>query len=417
MIVFWLIAGFMLLVALFLIIFPIFRPGGRSLLGRKQQNIAIAKKRLEELMAELVRGDISREQYTDGRAELEETLYSDLEGLEDEAVADAPRGRWAAAVVAIAFPALALWLYMSLGTPQAITLAQAQNTPSGTSPAEHPRSVEEMAQRLHKELQAQPDNLEGWLMLARTYNVMQRYSDATSILAKANDQFKRNPEVMVQYANALALSNNAKLAGKPSELIADVLTIDPQNRTGLWLGGVAAAQQGDYEKALVQWGKLEPLLKDEAAFKKQLQKLIAQAQMSLGIETPGSPKVSAAGNASPESPEKAIKVAVSLDASLSEQVQPGDALFIYARALSGPPMPLAVVRKSAADLPVETVLNDEMAMIPAMKLSGFSQVRIGARLSRTGNAIAQSGDLEGIVEPVVVGNGDTVKIIINRRVP
>lgn len=413
MTLFWLIASAMLLVALLLIIPAFFFHHRKRMIGRQKQNITIAKQRLEELMAELIRGDISREQYSDARTELEQSLHDDLLGLETKHIEESPRGRWAIPVISVAIPALAVWLYLVLGTPNAIDDIDTQTADTNSSSKPLP-SIEEMAQRLKTRLQSEPDNIQGRLMLARTYQAMERYSDAIEIL-KALYRKTDNPDVSIHYANAIAISRDGQLKGEPIAIINEVLTKYPNHPTGLLLAGMAAAQDNDYRAALIQWQKLQPLLASGSEIRPQLENLIVQAKQRLGTEkTPSSLASIDKSNIAKQS-EPSVNVAVSLDSSLAAQIKPTDTLFIYAQALSGPRMPLAVVRRTVEDLPVKTVLTDEQAMMPNMKISNFSEVRIGARISRSGNAIAQSGDLEGTIEPVRVGIEGIVKVVINRK--
>ena len=167
MIQFWLIASVMVIAALLLLIPPLFRGDKNSPLDRKQQNIAIAKERLEDLMSELIRGDITRDQYTQARSELEQALYNDLDGLESTTKTAAPRGRWAASVIGVALPAVACSLYFLLGTPEAVDFKNNTAARIGTSSSQQVDTIEAMAEKLRNRLQTQPDDIEGWLMLGR----------------------------------------------------------------------------------------------------------------------------------------------------------------------------------------------------------------------------------------------------------
>ena len=395
MIAFWLIASVMVVMALLLIIPPLFRGDKNSPLSRKQQNIAIAKERLEALMSELIRGDITRDQYSQARSELEQALYNDLDGLESTIKPAAPRGRWAATVIGVTLPAMACGLYFLLGTPDAVDLKNNAAAHIGGSSPEQVASVEAMAEKLRDRLQSQPDDVDGWLMLARTYQVMGRDQQSVEILATVYQQAKDNPDVLVQYAYALIRTNGGNYEGQPATLVSKALARQPFHQSGLWLAGMVAAQKGQYPQALAHWKKLEPLLVEAPQDLQRLQGLIQQARQKMGIVQPKTSPTSLSVQDSYTRVEKTVRVAVSLDSSLANKISANDSLFIYAQALSGPPVPLAVVRTTAGSLSLDVELNDDLAMMPAMKLSKFAQVRISARISKSGNAIPQSGDFRG----------------------
>jgi len=417
MIQFWLIVLVMVIAALLLIIPPLFRGDKNSPLDRKQQNITIAKERLEDLMAEMIRGDITRDQYSQARSELEQALYNDLDGLEATTKPIAPRGRWAASIIGIAFPAMACGLYFLLGTPEAVDLKNNASAHIGTSTTQQAASIEAMAEKLRARLQAQPDDVNGWLMLARTYQAMGRDQQSVDILATVYQQTKDNPDVLVQYAYALIRTNGGRFEGQPAIMVAKALAQQPLHRSGLWLAGMAEAQNGQYTEALAHWQKLEPLLAEAPKDLQRLQGLMQQARQKMGIDQPKVTPTAISTQDSDTSVDKMVRVAVSLDSSLTNQVGEKDSLFVYAQALSGPPMPLAVVRTTAGSLPMEVELNDDLAMMPAMKISKFAQVRISARISKSGNAIPQSGDYRGQIEPVKVGSSDVIRVVIKERVP
>lgn len=417
MIQFWLIASVMVVMALLLIIPPLFRGDKNSPLNRKQQNIAIAKERFEDLMADLVRGDITRDQYSQARSELEQALYDDLDGLESTTRPAAPRGRWAATVIGITLPTIACGLYFLLGTPEAVDLKNNPSAHIGTSSSEQVASIDAMAEKLRNRLQSQPDDVKGWLMLARTYQVMGRDQQSVDIMAAVYQLDKDNPDVLVQYAYALIRTNGGNFEGQPAAMVSKALTRQPFHQSGLWLAGMAAAQKGQYAQALAQWQKLEPLLAEAPQDLQRLQGLIQQTRRKIGVTPPQTTPTSVSTQDRDPTVEKMVRVAISLDSSLANKISENDSLFIYAQALSGPPMPLAVVRTTAGSLPLDVELNDDLAMMPAMKISKFAQVRISARISKSGDAIPRSGDFRGQVEPVKVGDSSVVRVIIKERVP
>jgi cytochrome c-type biogenesis protein CcmH len=269
--------------------------------------------------------------------------------------------------------------------------------------------VEGLAERLKKN----PDDAKGWIMLGRSYTQMEQFPKASEAFANAYRLSGDQVDVMLQYAEVLALANNKNMAGKPSELITKALELEPENMNALWLGGMMKAQQKDREGAVALWQKLKSLLPPAAVeAKKEIETLL----VDMGVQPE-------AANSDPSVAEanKATGVSIAIEVSLAPQLQasvnPGDTVFVYAQALSGPKMPLAIVRKQVSELPIKVNLDDSMAMMPAMKLSSFAKVKLLARISKSGNAMTQPGDLVGVVDEVnSAGQGGPYKIVINSPV-
>jgi cytochrome c-type biogenesis protein CcmH len=259
-------------------------------------------------------------------------------------------------------------------------------------------------------MKANPDDAEGWLMLGKSYKYMEQYPKAADAFANAYRLMGERPDVMLLYAEALAFAADKNLAGKPSDLIFKALALEPENPNGLWLAGLAKVQQGDTGGAAALWRKLEASLPEGSGARKEMQQIIA--------ELPGGPQASAGEPQTPPvaaAASKSVTVEVSLAPELRPSASPGDTVFIYAQALSGPKMPLAILRKQVSELPVKVTLDDSLAMMPAMKLSNFGEVKLLARISKSGQAVSQPGDLIGTVENAAV-SGSGYQIVINQRV-
>ena len=414
MTLFWILAAAMLIVATSLLIFPLFGRRTHSDQDRRAQNVAIARERLEELEAEHASGNLDDQALAQARRELEEALADDVAG-EDVAEAVTPRRRsfLLPGIVAVLVPLLAIGLYLKLGTPGALN---PQAVAADSLVQGHPgkkMSLPEMARKLEAKLAEAPDNAQGWYLLGRTYLQMRRFADAARAFEKVHALVGDKPGVLMPWADAIAMQQGGKLAGKPFELVQRVLEINPHEPTALWLAGMAYEQQGDHEQAVRHWKRLLPQLANDSESRKEVEALIARAEKALGhpVEVDTAAAKHAAGSGS------ALKVTVALDPKLKDKVAPDDTVFVFARALSGPPMPLAVVRKQAKDLPLTVVLNDSMAMMPQMKLSRFPKVRIEARVSKSGNALPQSGDLEGEVAPVRSDRREPLTVRIDQVVP
>ena len=258
-------------------------------------------------------------------------------------------------------------------------------------------------------MKAKPDDAQGWLILGRSYKALEQYPQATDAFANAYRLLGDQAEVMLLYADALAYVNNRNLAGRPSELVYKALALEPDNLNALWLGGMAKAQEGDAPAALKLWKKLEATLPPGSDSQQEIKNLLS----SLAKDTsPGQDQKEPEAKVS----NFTLSVQVSLAPKLQKAVAAEDTVFIYAQAISGPKMPLAIVRKHVSDLPLTVSLNDSMAMMPNMKLSNFASVKLLARISKSGNAMTQSNDLIGIIEQVDLTDKSIHKIIINTLV-
>jgi cytochrome c-type biogenesis protein CcmH len=273
--------------------------------------------------------------------------------------------------------------------------------------------------RLESELQQNADNPEGWYLLGSTYMTLQRFSDAARAFGKLRELVGDEPDLLVREADALAMANQGVLAGAPENLLERALALNPDHPVALWLSGIAADRRGDVEQALRYWQRAEPLFADNPQSQAEIRTQISRAKSQLAGG--GAGMVVAEGSSAPtEQPIAdggAIQVRVSLDDTLRADVSGNETLFILARAVAGPPMPLAVVRKRAADLPLVVTLDDSMAMMPNLKLSGHDQVTVLAKLSKSGNATTQSGDFIGKVTPVTPGTTDPVNVVISTISP
>ena len=248
------------------------------------------------------------------------------------------------------------------------------------------------------------------MMLGRSYKHLQQFKLAVNAYENAYALLGDEPEVMLHYADALAMANRGKLAGKAADLVFKALAKEPDNVMGLWLGGMAKAEFGEFEAAMQIFRKLETIVPQDSEAFKQLQTLIASVQTQApGLKVPAAKVSKVAALVS-------INVQVSLADTIKAKVNQGDTVFIYAKALTGPPMPLAIVRKTVADLPLTVTLDDSMAMMPSMKLSNFKQVTVMARISKSGTAMQQKGDFIGTVKSKELITKTSAVVEINKEI-
>jgi len=413
MTVFWLLAGAMAVLALAFITLPLLRNKQHETIDRDQLNIAVIREQLAELKADMEAGKLDADAFEAARHDLERELLDAVDDDADKGEGTAHSGRWLLALLVPAIPVLAVMIYLQLGVSDfQERAAQASAAQTGT-PGMSEHDINRMLDTLAERLRAEPEHPEGWMLLGRTYTTLQRYDEAVEAYEQARKYGGDSPELLIDYADTLIAAEGGNFSDKAGEMLRKALEQQPDNPKGLWLIGHWYYQHGDFRSALDAWQRVAPMVQPGSENAMILQQQIQLARAKLGdAPTPELAPQAAAGGGS------SIRVTVSLDPALRDKAAPDDTVFIFARAISGPRMPLAIVRKQVRDLPVTVTLDDSMSMTPAMTLSRFPQVVVGARISRTGQAMAAPGDLQGMKSPVPThGDKDAgVDIVINERV-
>jgi cytochrome c-type biogenesis protein CcmH len=398
MFIFWISAALLIILALAFVIPPLLKKTPKSSeIDNNSLNITIYKQRIAELEQE----NLTPEQFTQAKQELEKSLAQDL----DDKTTLVPKARagWAAVIVVIlAIPTLSVGVYWEIGSQNFLTEKPKTTTTTAHS-SDVPNNFEKMVEGLLVRLEKEPNDKKGWYMLARSYSYMKQYDKAAQaynkLLGLVGD---KDPQVLTDLARVLTLGNNGQFVGQPQILLKLALEANPNYQEALWLSGLAAAQNKKYEAAIAHWQKfLQQIPADKTEARQMLEQHIAKARGELGEPTV----------------KQQLVVHVSLDPSLQDKVQANDTLFIYARAVTGSAMPLAIVRKNASELPTEVILDDSTAMMPAMKLSNFKEVKVLARISHSGSAKLESGDLQGEVSPVALDTKEPIIININQVAP
>jgi cytochrome c-type biogenesis protein CcmH len=250
-------------------------------------------------------------------------------------------------------------------------------------------------------------------MLGRSYYVLNRFDDAARAYERAVALMPDNADMLADYADTLAVTQGRSLDGKPLEMVERALAIDPKQWKALALAGTAAFDRKDYKSAIGYWERMKGSVPPGSELARSVDQSIAEARALGGAGA----ATKASAPPSPPAPAKAaIAGIVKLSPAMAAKAAPDDTVYIFARAVEGPRMPLAIMRKQVKDLPADFALDDSMAMTDAARLSGFGEVVVGARVSKSGNATPQSGDLEGQSPPVKVGAKD-VAIVIDRARP
>jgi cytochrome c-type biogenesis protein CcmH len=380
---------------------------------RRGANVAAYRTRLAELENERETGLVAAPDVAALKGELDQRLLAEAQA-EDAPMLATARRRWLPVLLAsLALAVFAGGWYAAAGTwrsQQQLATKSAQD-----------QQVTAMVQRLADKLQQQPDNAEGWAMLGRSYFVMKRFAEAAKAYAEANSHAAApNPDWLSSEGEALGFARDRDLQGTPVQLFDRALAADPKYGKALWYGGLAAAQAGDNAKARDYWQRLAA----DPELAPQMRELVAARMQALDAPADAGPAVAAAttGSSVPAAPAPAgsgtaLDLHISLAAGLAAQAAPDAVLFVFAKAAAGPPMPLAVQRLPGAHLPLQVRLDDSMAMAPSLSLSQFDRYVVTARLSRSGGAQAQSGDLEGSVEVARAQSGAPVSLQIDRAVP
>ena len=245
-------------------------------------------------------------------------------------------------------------------------------------------------------------------MLGRSYAVLGRFGEASEAYAKAAARMPRDAQLLADYADALAMAQGRTLQGGPEKILLSALAIDPDNVKALLLAGTAAFDRSDHSAAIRYWERALRVLPEESDMVQRLRASIAEARALAGSPD-GKTRVA---KPAPAQGGSRVSGVVRLAPELAGKVAPGDTVFIFARAVEGPRMPLAILRVRGSDLPAEFTLDDSMAMAPQMKLSAFPRVIIGARVSKSANASPQPGDLQGLSAAVKVG-AKSVSVVID----
>ncbi len=436
MIAFVLIAALMVAAALAWILVPLLRGAGGAGVAREASNVAILRDQLRELDTDVANGTISREQYDQARRELEQRVLDESKAASGPAAAmPSAAGAWTAAIVAGALPIAALVIYVALGNFDAFSPLAARDAGGGASGARHemtPEEIAKMTSELAARLEKDPGNAEGWRILARTYYAQNRYPEAVQAFERATALAPRDAGLLADYADALGAAQGGTLKGKPMELIERALAVDPTQWKALALAGTSAFDRKDYAQAVAYWERMKATVPPGSAIAQSIDSSIAEAR-ELGGLKPGVPSATTVAKAPAVAPAPTTSAApapaaaatasgngvagtVKLSPSLAAKASPDDVVFIFARPAQGSKMPLAILRKQVRDLPAVFALDDSMAMAPNMALSNFGEVVVGARISRSGQAMPQSGDLEGLSPPVKIG-ARNVAVVIETTIP
>lgn len=389
--------------------------------------VAVYREHLAELQNELAQGTLDQAGFDASHEELTQRLLEDTPPKTASATAATsvaavvlPRWKILGGSLAVAIPLLSFGLYFMVGTPVGIDPMLASQV--GGDEQISSEKLQAMADQLRQRLVENPNNAEGWVIMGRIERALGQFDTADEAFKKSL-ALAANDDVRIERAEVLAQKNQGNFEGEPWDIIQTVLKADPEHGNALLLAGSAAFSQGQFQDSLKYWDKVRGLLPASSPDLPALVEAINKARERLNMPPLDPDTVVAQApppSAMPAKPAKgktapgAERIAgrVSLDPSLASQVSPNDTVFIYANAADGPRIPLAIVRTTVDKLPYDFVLDDSMAMNPQMKLSNISSVMVRARISRSGNAMAQPGDLGVSAGPVKPGSKEKMNLLI-----
>jgi cytochrome c-type biogenesis protein CcmH len=401
---FLIVATLLLVAVVAILVRPLLRvprPAGSA--DRREANLAIFRDQLAELERERQEQTLAEADFVQARSELQRRLLDELQP--PEALPAKPAaGRRTALALLIAIPLATAAGYKLLGEPRALDPLQRQARIA-------PEQIQEMLAGLVEKLKKNPDDSQGWVMLARSYKVLERFPEAAEAYRRAGKIVDQDAGLLADYADVLAQTQAGSLQGKPAELIGRALQIDPNEAQALLLAGAAASERQDFAAAADYWSRLLVQLEPGSEDAKTLEAAVGKARELAAAQAGGGKPTN-----KPVASADAVSGEVTLSGKLAGTVKPEDVLFVFARAENGPRMPLAATRATVADLPLRFRFDDSMAMAGGRKISDFRTVSIEARIARAGKAQSSSGDLFGTLAGVKPGS-QNLRVLIDQVQP
>ena len=365
-------------------------------------NAKVYRDQILDLDREHDSGHISDEEWQQSRDELSLRLLEDTSAVDDPAAKTEKPAIWTAVVLAVALPLGSMGMYMWVGQPEALN-PLALKTPDQVDP----KDLTKMAQTLAEKLQDKPDNLQGWVMLGRTYRTLENFDAALRAYDSAL-KLSDDDDLKLERIEVIAMQRQGQFEGEPWNVIREVLQRDPQHFGALLTAGSASYAEGKFADALKYWEQARKPLDANNPDLAGLESAIATVRERLGMPPAKAAPAAASG--------LNVTGQVNLSASLKSKASPNDVVFIYATPANGDRMPLAIFKTTVSQLPFNFTLDDSTAMAPDRKLSGAGEVMVKVRVTKSGNAMPQSGDLSGSLGPVKVG-AKGLKLEIKDQIP
>ena len=376
--------------------------------SQAKANAKVYRDQILDLDREHDSGHISDQEWQQSRDELSLRLLEDTSAVDDPAAKAEKPAIWTAVVLAVALPLGSMGLYMWVGQPEALN-PMAAKTPDQVDP----KDLAKMAQTLAEKLQAKPDNLQGWVMLGRTYRTLENFDAALKAYDSAL-KLSADDDLKLERIEIIAMQRQGQFEGEPWNVIREVLQRDPQHFGALLTAGSASYAEGKFADALRYWEQARKPLDANNPDLEGLENAIAAVRDRLGMP----PAKSSPASSSTSAATSGLNITgqVNLSASLKSKASPNDVVFIYATPANGDRMPLAIFKTTVSQMPLNFTLDDSSAMTPDRKLSAAGEVMVKVRVSKSGNAMPQSGDLSGSLGPVKVG-AKGLKLEIKDQIP
>lgn len=410
MLLFWVVVIAMIVATLALILPALLKPNKTVTTDANAEKRAIFHQQFDEIEQDKANGILDAAQYEIAKTELERRMLDEI-GTNNVLTGSSKPDRMLALILLIVLPLASIFIYYKIGSPAAISLPNAAQAIEASQSAEEQSAragdVEPLLAAMNAKLAQNPADGKGWALLARTYVELGRTSDAVPAYEKAVKIIPNDAQLLADYADALAVSNGYNLAGKPTELVNQALKLDPHHIKSLLLAAAAATNRKDYKQAIVYWQNLQKELPADSDIAPKVKASLDEVYRLAGVKAPAT-----AESATPAEATQGVSGAVKLAPALAANIDPAATVFVYARAAQGASMPLAIERITVKDLPYTYHLDDSKGLMPANKLSQAAEVVIVARISKTGDAKPQAGDLQG-TSSAVKPNSSKVDVEIN----
>ncbi len=379
---FWIYAVLLLLLALLLLLVPVLR-------GRKDQteedrtalNIALYEEHVAELEAQYAGGAMTAEQLAEGRIEADRELLDDTDIGRPKQSANL--GRALPLIAALLVPVVGLGLYFVWGSSDKVALTM--------SLSEQPKTAQEMIERLEETVRLQPESVDAWYFLGRTYMSEQRPKEAARAYGKTIELVGRQPDLLGQLAQASYFANGNRWNAELQGLVDEALAQDPNEATSLGLVGIAAFEDSRFQAAVDAWTRLLKGIDPQDQSYPAIQAGIERARAAIGTSLqPQASSTAAAQTPATDTADASdyqITIEIAISDELAAQVAATDTVFVFARAAGGAPMPLAAKRLTVAELPARIVLTDADSLMPNLKLSSVGSIELKASISSAGDAM------------------------------
>lgn len=414
MTLFWIICAVLLIIAILFVAIPLWRGTSKNnSVVRDAANLEILRDQIAEMDADLKNGLLTPELHEQGKRELQARLLEEVGDTSGSGISNQPHPlKITAIALAVLLPLASIGLYLKIGNPNAFE-PQTVHGMGGMA------RTEAGLKELEDKVAQNPDDPNALVILARTYVEMERYVDAVKTYEKLVKIIPNEAGLWADYADAMAMTHQS-LIGPATKLLEQALALNPNETKALALSGTAAMERGDYPAAVRYWEKLLKQIPPGTPDAKMVEEGIQQARTMTGMAKggkagPALEQINEPAAMAQAAGKERISGTVTLSDAIKSKADPNDTLFVLARAAQGPKMPLAILRKQVKDLPLSFSLDDSMAMSPEMKMSNFDQVVVVARISKSGNAMPQPGDLQGMSKPLALGSTG-IKIDIDQLV-